>query len=509
VIGWQAASFVLLGLALAGGFAWYERSNPSAKVLALVATLAALAALGRVAFAALPDVKPTTDIVLLSGFVLGAAPGFAVGSVAALASNFFFGQGAWTPWQMFAWGVIGLLGAGLGRLSGRRLGRVPLTLACGIAGLLYGVILNFSTWITFSGDLTLDHYLVIAGSALPFDVTHAIGNILFCLAFGPALVRALLRFRGRIDVRFAPIAAACMVVVLLAAPLALAAARAVAPPALRHGVIYLTRAQNADGGFGGAAGQPSSELYTSWAVLGLAAAGRDPRSVQRDGHSPVSYMLAAAGTLQGTGDIERTILALGAARAAAPPSMLAALRAGQGKDGSFGELVNQTSFGILALRATGLSPSSSAIRRTRAWLARQQNPDGGFNFAGRGGGSGIDDTAGPIQALVAAGAPRKGAVARAAAFIAREQNPDGGFPLAPGGPSNAQSTAWAIQGLVAAGRSPAATRRHGSGSPLSYLAGLSVADGSVRYSATTTQTPVWVTAQALTGLAQRAFPISG
>ncbi len=517
VIGWQAASFVLLGLALAGGFAWYERSDPSAKVLALVATLAALAALGRVAFAALPDVKPTTDIVLLAGFVLGAAPGFAVGSVAALASNFFFGQGAWTPWQMFAWGLIGLLGAGLGRISGRRLGRTGLAVACGAAGLLFGVVLNFSTWITFSGDLTLDHFLVIAGSALPFDVTHAIGNVVFCVAFGPALVRALLRFRGRIDVRFAPIAAACLVGLLAAAPLALAAApgrpavghAAVASPALRHGVIYLTRTQNADGGFGSSAGQPSSELYTSWAVLGLAAAGHDPRALKRNGHSPVAYMLAATRTLQGTGDLERTVLALGAVHVAAPPSMLASLRSAQANDGSFGHLVNQTAFGILALRASGMPASSPAIRRARAWLARQQNPDGGFNFAGRGGGSGIDDTAGAVQGLVAGGAPRAGGVARAGTFIAGRQNADGGFPLTPGGPSNAQSTAWAIQGLVAAGRRPSRTQHRGSGSPLSYLEGLSVPDGSVRYSATTLQTPVWVTAQALTGLAQRAFPING
>ncbi|HWH11239.1 MAG TPA: prenyltransferase/squalene oxidase repeat-containing protein [Solirubrobacteraceae bacterium] len=521
MIGWQAASFALLGLALAGGFAWYERSDPPAKVLALVATLAALAALGRVAFAALPDVKPTTDIVLLSGFVLGAAPGFAVGSVAALASNFFFGQGAWTPWQMFAWGVIGLLGAGLGRLSGRRLGRVPLSVACAFAGLLYGVILNFSTWIAFSGDLTFDHFVVISGSALPFDITHAIGNIVFCVAFGPALVRALIRFRARIDVRWAPIAAASLVALLVIAPLALAAAprpppasggvatAAVQPPALRHGVIYLTRTQNPDGGFGAAAGQPSDELYTSWAVLGLAAAGRDPRSVVRDGHSPVSYMLAQAATLQGPGDLERTLLALGAARVAPPASMRASLRAAQRKDGSFGELVNQTAFGILALRAVGTPASNPAIRRARAWLARQQNHDGGFNFAGRGGASGIDDTAGALQGLVAAGTPRGGAVARAGTYIADQQNPDGGFPLSPGGPSNAQSTAWAIQALVAAGRTPARTRRRGSDTPLAYLDGLSVADGSVRYSATTVQTPVWVTAQALTGLAQRAFPLAG
>ena len=70
-MSWELASYALLFVALAAGFAWYERSHPSSKVLALVATLAALAALGRVAFAPLPNVKPTTDIVLLSGYVLG------------------------------------------------------------------------------------------------------------------------------------------------------------------------------------------------------------------------------------------------------------------------------------------------------------------------------------------------------------------------------------------------------------------------------------------------------
>src|SRR5436189_6452856 len=107
----------ILGAALVAGFAWYERRHPTSRVLALVATLAALAALGRIAFAPLPSVKPTTDIVLLSGYVLGGAPGFAVGAVGALTSNLFYGQGPWTPWQMVAWGLIGVFGAAWARLT--------------------------------------------------------------------------------------------------------------------------------------------------------------------------------------------------------------------------------------------------------------------------------------------------------------------------------------------------------------------------------------------------------
>ena len=104
---WQLASFAILGVGLAGGFAWYERSRPSARVLALVAALAALAVVGRLAFAAFPNVKPTTDIVLLAGYALGGAPGFMVGAITPVVSNVFMGHGPWTPWQMAAWGRRG------------------------------------------------------------------------------------------------------------------------------------------------------------------------------------------------------------------------------------------------------------------------------------------------------------------------------------------------------------------------------------------------------------------
>jgi energy-coupling factor transport system substrate-specific component len=169
-----------------------------------VATLAAMAALGRVAFAALPNVKPTTDIVLISGYVLGGAPGFMVGAIAALASNLFFGQGPWTPWQMVAWGGVGLFGAGLGRVFGHELGRVPLAVACGIAGLAFGAVMNISSWITFSGEQSTAQLIAYFGSSLPFDIAHATGNVVFCLAFGPALVRALRRFRTRFDIIWLP-----------------------------------------------------------------------------------------------------------------------------------------------------------------------------------------------------------------------------------------------------------------------------------------------------------------
>jgi energy-coupling factor transport system substrate-specific component len=513
-VSWLAASLFVLGLALVAGFAWYERSHPTARVLALVATLAALAALGRIAFAPLPNVKPTTDIVLLTGYALGGAPGFAVGAVAALASNVFFGQGPWTPWQMCAWGGVGIGGALLARAAGRELGRAALAAACAGAGAGYGVIMNVHLWVTYSGDHSLAKLGAIFTTSFPFDLAHVIGNVLFCLVFGPALVRALTRYRQRFEVTWVP--APALAASILAAVVLVAAATAPSPAAAAvpaRSLSWLEQAQNADGGFGGGPGQRSNGLYTGWAGLGLAAAGRNPRDVRRShgGADVVAYLRAHAPDVSDLGEVERTILLLRAAGVRpriGRRDLVRELLAKRRSSGAFAGRVNTTAFAIFALRAAGRSRSDRAVRAAARWIARQANPDGGFNFAGRGGGSGIDDTGAALQALAAAGRRGTPTVRRAARFLARRQNPDGGFPLQPGGPSNAQSTAWAVQALVAAGRNPDRQRRHGARSPLAYLRSLIAPGGAVRYSRTSAQTPVWVTAQALAALARRPFPLA-
>ncbi|MFL5875936.1 MAG: prenyltransferase/squalene oxidase repeat-containing protein, partial [Solirubrobacteraceae bacterium] len=286
---------------------------------------------------------------------------------------------------------------------------------------------------------------------------------------------------------------------------------AAADRATARAAAYLTRAQNADGGFGPALRTRSTALYTAWAAMGLSAAGRRPARIPRDRTSIAGYLRRSAAGARRTGDVERTVLALVAwglsPRRSGGTDLVARLRPRDRRDGSFGGLVNLTAFGVLALRAAGDPASGRTVRRCAAWIARQQNRDGGFGFSRRGAPSGIDDTAAAVQALAAAGHRRSGAIRRAAAFLVRRQNRDGGLPLTPGSGSNAQSTAWAVQALVAAGRDPDRVRRGGSRTPLGYLRTLVGSDGAVRYSRTSRQTPVWVTAQALTALARRPFPI--
>ena len=510
-MSWQLASAALLALVLAVGFVWFERTRPSAKVVSLVATLAALAVVGRLAFAPFPNVKPTTDIVLFAGYAIGAAPGFAVGATTALASNVFFGQGPWTPWQMVAWGLVGVLGALVARLvSGREPRRVPLASVCFAAGFGYGALLDLYQW-TLSATHDLGSYVAISGTSFPYNLAHAVGNFVFALAIGPAFVRALRRYRRRFEVRWKRPAVAASLVAVLLVPAVLGAAAPAARAATpkQRALRYLERAQNADGGFGGAPGQSSTQLYTGWVGLGLAAAGKNPRDVRQGKATPISYTRRHLPAVNDVGELERTILLLRAAgvspRSFGHRDLVAELRARRRPGGSFDGLVDHTAFGILALRAGGASPA--AVRSSALWLGRQQNPDGGFGFGTRGGSSDADDTGSSIQALVAAGRGRGAAVRRALSYLRHAQNPDGGFGQLKQDDSNAQSTAWAVQGLVAAGRRPGSLRRNGY-TPISYIASLQGSNGAIRYSRTSAQTPVWVTGQALTALARKPFPIS-
>jgi prenyltransferase beta subunit len=538
-VSWPLASFLLVAVVLALGWLAYERARPSARMIAVVATLAAVAALGRDAFVAVPDVKPITAMTLVVGYALGPLPGFSVGALGMLASNFVLGQGPYTPWQMAAWGLVGLAGAALGTLSGRRLGRVQLALAAALAAFAAKELMNVYQW-TLGASHTPAAFLAVAGTGLPFDLADTAASFLFGLAFALELARLLARMRARMDVSWEAVgldaiarpndgppasggvlrpfggasggAAVALLVLALAVGAAALPYRASAA-SLGRELGFLASVQNADGGFGGASGQHSSELYTGWAAMGLAAAGRNPAGFKRGGHSVLDSLRGEVTTLQSLGDVERTVLAVRACGASAYSfagrNLVAEVLRARSHDDSFAEQVNLTAFAIFSLRAVGHSASFSPIREAAGWIERQQNGDGGFGFGGRGSRSDVDDTGAALQALAAAGARNGRLLGLATGYLIRSQSPDGGFPQQYGGESNAQSTAWAVQGLIAAGRSPSTIRRGASRTPTAYLESLLAPNGSVRYSRTSAQTPAWVTAQALIALAGKTFPVAG
>jgi energy-coupling factor transport system substrate-specific component len=504
-VSWQVGAFGILALALGAGFAWYERARPDARIIALVGTLAALAALGRIAFAAVPNVKPTTDIVLISGYALGGGPGFAVGAIGGLASNFFFGQGPWTPWQMAAWGATGVLGAGLARTRLLRGGRWGLAIVCCAAGFAFTAFQDVGDWVTFS-DHSWAQLVVYVGQGLGFDAIHAAACLVFALAFGPALTRSIQRFARRLEVTWlpaAPLAAGLLALVLAGAGAASVPSRAQAADGPAG---YLLGAQNSDGGFGISAGQPSNQLYAGWAALGLASAGYDLNHVAHGGASVIDYVRSGAGSAD-PGSLERTILVARAAGQSARTfgghDLIAELLHHVDVNGSVSGQVNLTAFAVLALRSDGVTPPA----RTLGWLERQQGRDGGFSFAGAGGSSDPDDTGATLEALAGAGGRARTVRARAVAYLRLQQDGDGGFASQPEGGSNAQSTAWAIQGLEAAGVNPDGLRRHGARSPVAYLRSLIGPSGRVAYARGNSQTPVWVTGEALMALEGKPLPL--
>jgi uncharacterized membrane protein len=518
-MSWEAGVMAMLGLTLLGGFAWYECSRPPSQIVALVAALVAISVAGRVAFSPIPNVVPTTDITLIAGFALGPAPGFAVGALSGLVSNFWLGQGPWTPWQMAGWGLTGILGAAVAVASGQRIGRFPLALICAFTGFAYGALLDFSLMVTYGGEQSLGRFLALSARGLPFNIAHAAGNAALALVAGPAMTRMLLRYRHRFEFAWsrdaaAPSAraggiaagAACVIgALLIATPVLAGGERARASgDGSAAAVSWLRGAQNGDGGFGFARGEASSPAMTGWAVLGLEAAGVNPLDVDRSDATPITYLSGTVGEISTTGDIERTILLLRGAgldpRRFQGHDLVRRLIARRGGDGSWAQQVNPTAFGILALSAAG---STSGNARSAAWLRDNQNQDGGWGFAAKAA-SDPDSSGAALQALAASG--RRAGTSRGVNYLRGVQRSGGGFALA-GGPVNAQSTAWAAQGLAAAGLSPASVRSGGR-SALDYLVSSQARDGHYRYSSATDQTPVWVTGQALLAVNGRPFPLA-
>jgi len=177
------AAFALV----AGGFAWLEQGGDTARDLTLVATLGGIAAAGRVLFVAIPSVQPVTVIVAASGVALGPRRGFAVGALAAIASNMFLGQGAHTPWQMLSWGGCGVL-AGVFRLALRR--RLPFAFFCAVLGMAFGTVMDLWLWFAFYPH-TWAALVTVLAAGVAFNIAHAVGNFALALVAGPELRRVL------------------------------------------------------------------------------------------------------------------------------------------------------------------------------------------------------------------------------------------------------------------------------------------------------------------------------
>jgi energy-coupling factor transport system substrate-specific component len=510
---WEVASFLIVGAVILAGFAWYERSRPPAQVVALVAALAALAIAGRIAFAAFPNVKPTTDIVIFAGYALGGAPGFAVGALAALVSNFWFGQGPWTPWQMAGWGLCGVLGAAVA-LGTRNASRLVLAGTCAFAGIFYGALMNFSLMATYGGDFSLQRFLVLEARAIPFEVAHVLGNVVLALIAGPAMVRMLVRFRERFEWerrgqaepapprRLRPLRSGGVAAILLTLALVALVPTAAEANSVTRAADWLEAQQRPSGGFGADTGREAGAEMTAWAMLGLAAAGRNPHDVAKNGKSPIDFLRSHISEVKDAGDIARTILALEATgldpRDFASEDLVARLLSLRRQSGSYQGWPATSAYAVLALRA---ADAEDAAQKTVEWLREVQGKDGGW-----GNEPGQESTAEITGAVLQVLSPGSVASDRALAYLRTEKRPNGGYAPGKSLTANTQATSWAAQGLLAVGKDPAG---FGPGkSSFTYMRELQAEDGYFLQAPGTDVSRVWVTADVLISLSGHYLPIA-
>lgn len=191
-------SICIIVLAMIPFFLVFEGRKPKAREILVIAVLVALAVIGRAAFFMVPQFKPMAAIVIIAGIMLGAETGFLTGALSAFVSNFFFGQGPWTPWQMFAFGIMGLF-AGLlfYKKHGEELeSRVAVCIYGGVSTVLfYGVIMDTASLLMYSGEVTVAGLLAMYASGLPFNLIHAASTVVFLWVLYCPMAKKLRRVR--------------------------------------------------------------------------------------------------------------------------------------------------------------------------------------------------------------------------------------------------------------------------------------------------------------------------
>lgn len=189
-------SLAVLVEVMAAFFILFEGRRPKSREIAVMAVICALAVAGRAAFFMLPQFKPVAALVIIAGMTLGGGSGFIVGAVTMLVSNMLFSQGPWTPWQMFAMGLVGLIAGGLsGFLRGGK-GRLCVFGAL-VTIVVYGGLMNLSSALIWARQPDIRVILTYFVTGFPMDCVHAAATALFLWFGAEPMCEKLDRLRVR------------------------------------------------------------------------------------------------------------------------------------------------------------------------------------------------------------------------------------------------------------------------------------------------------------------------
>ncbi len=173
----------------------FENKRQSAAKLSVVAVMTALSVVGRFLFFAVPGFKPITAVVVITAMYLGPQAGFMTGALTAVISNFYFGQGAWTPFQMFTWGLIGFLGGILA--SALKRSRILLCVFGVASGIVYALLMDIYTVLWQENGFHFARYVAALTSGLPFMAVYACSNVIFLLVLAKPIGVQLQRIRDK------------------------------------------------------------------------------------------------------------------------------------------------------------------------------------------------------------------------------------------------------------------------------------------------------------------------
>lgn len=196
---WDVAAVIVAFLCCVPFFLSFEKRRPMAREVVLVSVMTAFSVAGRVIFAAIPFFKPVSALVIITGAHFGRYAGFMTGALSALISNIFFGQGAWTPFQMLCWGLIGFA-AGLLNSGGLLEKTVPLCVCGALSGVLYSLVMETWTVLSVEGVFSADRFFAAAVAALPITVMYCVSNIVFLLVLKKPLGNKLRRLKTKFGV---------------------------------------------------------------------------------------------------------------------------------------------------------------------------------------------------------------------------------------------------------------------------------------------------------------------
>ncbi|MBO4934400.1 MAG: ECF transporter S component [Clostridia bacterium] len=186
-------SLVIVVISLAALFISFEKKENSARQLIVISIMCVLSIVGRLVFAVIPAFKPVTAIIILLSMYFGGEAGFICGAMTALISNFYFGQGPWTPYQMLAWGLVGLFAGLLAPLLRRNL---IITCVYGaLSGVIFSLIMDIQTAMWYTNEFNLAVYATKIGTSLPFTIIYAVSNVIFLLLLAKPIGKKIERLK--------------------------------------------------------------------------------------------------------------------------------------------------------------------------------------------------------------------------------------------------------------------------------------------------------------------------